>query len=63
MSKKRNKNTRTDEADRRSSIASLEKLTDVETDYPLVYNKDIRQLGGMNTTEERYPVDDMEDYE
>ena len=50
-------------AERRSSIESLEKLTDVEVDYPLVYSEDISPLGGKYTTEERYPISEMLDGE
>ena len=47
--------------DRKTSIDSLEALTDVEIDYPLVYKDDISPLGGRNTTEERYPISEMVD--
>lgn len=47
--------------DKKTSIDSLEALTDVEIDYPLVYKDDISPLGGRNTTEERYPISDMID--
>lgn len=45
--------------DKKRSIDSLEALTDVEIDYPLIYKHDIDQFGGRNTTEERYPISDM----
>ncbi len=45
----------------KESIDSLEALTNVEIDYPLVYKDDIGPLGGRNTTEERYPISDMID--
>ena len=48
---------------KKTSIDSLEALTDVEIDYPLVYRNDIDQFGGRNTTEERYPISDMIDDE
>ncbi len=37
-------------------IDSLEKITDVETEYPILYKHEIDPLGGINTTEERYPT-------
>ncbi|KUO68669.1 MAG: hypothetical protein APF77_14790 [Clostridia bacterium BRH_c25] len=49
--------------DKKTSIDSLEALTDVEIDYPLVYKDGIGPLGGRNTTEERYPVSEMVDDE
>lgn len=48
---------------KKTSIDSLESLTDVEIDYPLVYKHDIDQFGGRNTTKERYPISDMIDNE
>jgi len=47
--------------EKKASIDSLEALTDVEIDYPLVYKHDIDQFGGRNTTEERYPISEIED--
>ncbi len=47
--------------DKKTSIDSLEALTDVEIDYPLIYKDDIGPLGGRNTTEERYPISEMVD--
>lgn len=47
--------------EKKTSIDSLEALTDTEIDYPLVYKDDIGPLGGRNTTEERYPISDMTD--
>lgn len=47
----------------KTSIDSLEALTDKEIDYPLVYKDDIGPLGGRNTTEERYPISEMVDDE
>lgn len=49
------------ETEKETSIDSLDALTDVEIDYPLVYRHDIDQFGGRNTTEERYPISDMID--
>jgi hypothetical protein len=46
---------------RKTSIDSLEALTDVKIDYPLVHKDDIDPLGGRNTTEDRYPISDMVD--
>ncbi|MGE5629989.1 MAG: hypothetical protein ACM3TR_02700 [Caulobacteraceae bacterium] len=51
------------EETKKTSIDSLEALTDVEIDYPLVYRHDIDPLGGRNTTEERYPIRGMIDNE
>lgn len=45
--------------DKKTSIDSLEALTDVEIDYPLIYKNNIDPLGGRNTTEERYPISEM----
>ena len=47
--------------EKNNSIDSLEALTDVEIDYTLVYKHDIDQFGGRNTTEERYPISEIED--
>ena len=49
--------------DEKTSIDSLEALTDEEIDYPLAYRHDIDQLGGRNTTKERYPISEMIDDE
>ncbi|MHB1392931.1 MAG: hypothetical protein ACYCYE_07630 [Clostridia bacterium] len=49
--------------DEKTSIDSLEALTDEEIDYPLVYREDIAPLGGRNTTRERYPITEMVDDE
>jgi hypothetical protein len=49
--------------EKKTSIDSLEALTDVVEDYPLVYRHDIDPLGGRNTTEERYPISEMVDDE
>lgn len=47
----------------KTNIDSLEALTDVEADYPLIYRQDIDQLGGRNTAKERYPISEMVDDE
>ena len=46
---------------KKTSIDSLEALTDIKTDYPLVHKNDIGPLGGRDTTEDRYPISDMVD--
>lgn len=48
---------------KKTSVDSLEALTDVEIDYPIVHKDDYDGMGGRNTTEDRYPISDAEDYE
>ena len=51
------------ERKKKTSVDSLEALTDVEIDYPLIHKDDYDALGGRNTTKDRYPITDAEDYE
>lgn len=51
------------ERKKKTSVDSLEALTDVKIDYPLIHKDDYDALGGRNTTEDRYPITDAEDYE
>jgi hypothetical protein len=63
MKEKRREHIKNTEKDKKTSVDSLKKLTDVEIDYPIIYNNSIDPLGGKYTSEERYPISDMIDDE
>lgn len=45
---------------KKTSIDSIEAITDVKIEYPIIHKDDMDALGGRNTTEDRYPISSME---